>query len=184
MKSIPKELFANFSNGIYQGVEQTVIDIAMWITTWQFWRVQTTQEWLKRFFILAENLVQGFERRVENVYFEKLPKIVQRQICISKFNTFIDATENNLNKLKVTFIVEDQSESEVKKPKGSISMTELPQLNVKLSEDQKSYQLTRTLSNASNGSARSASSGKTTSSVSDDDLEQYGSPYSPNRVFI
>lgn len=44
---IVERVKANFSEGVFKGLEKTLQDLLFWVTTWQIWQTKTIQDWFK-----------------------------------------------------------------------------------------------------------------------------------------
>ncbi len=50
-----EKLKANFSHGLFEGLEETLQDVILWVTSWQIWQNPSVQEWLQYFLELGNH---------------------------------------------------------------------------------------------------------------------------------
>ena len=86
-----EKLKANFSHGLFEGLEETLQDVILWVTSWQIWQNPSVQEWLQYFLELADNVAQKLESWWDWIYHhEKMPGFVQTRLDFLKIDVFLD----------------------------------------------------------------------------------------------
>ena len=45
---------SNFDQGILKGLEQTIMDLSLFVMSWRIWQTKTVQDWFKHFFIFSK----------------------------------------------------------------------------------------------------------------------------------
>merc|ERR1711997_958471 len=84
--AVVQRLKANFSIGLFKGLEQTLSDVLFWISSWSIWNVYNVREWLQYLLglVLATVRISGrLQTQVENlkigVKLGKLADFIQGQ---------------------------------------------------------------------------------------------------------
>ena len=49
-----KQIKENFSNGILIGLEKTLKDVVFWIMSWNIWEVYNVRDWIRHFLTLGK----------------------------------------------------------------------------------------------------------------------------------
>lgn len=49
-----EQLKANFSHGIFKGLEETFQQVAVWVMSWQIWKSATIQGWIRYFITMSK----------------------------------------------------------------------------------------------------------------------------------
>merc|ERR1712020_324748 len=68
--AVVQRLKANFSIGLFKGLEQTLSDVLFWISSWSIWNVYNVREWLQYLLglVLATVRISGrLQTQVENL---------------------------------------------------------------------------------------------------------------------
>merc|ERR1712018_912566 len=84
--AVVQRLKANFSIGLFKGLEQTLSDVLFWTSSWSIWNVYNVREWLQYLLglVLATVRISGrLQTQVENlkigVKLGKLADFIQGQ---------------------------------------------------------------------------------------------------------
>ena len=51
---IVKQIKENFSNGILIGLEKTLKDVIFWVMSWNIWEVYNVKDWIRHFLTLGK----------------------------------------------------------------------------------------------------------------------------------
>jgi len=82
---IVKEIKENFSNGILIGLEKTLKDVIFWVMSWNIWEVYNVRDWIRHFLTLVERSIWMMEKFYFKIFNHNwMPVFIQSRIAFLK----------------------------------------------------------------------------------------------------